>query len=123
VIVLDQFSRNIHRGTASAFAQDEVAQGWVHRALNAEWDDELGMDERQFLYMPLMHAEDRDMQEFAVEKFEKLVDRARYVLDFAKRHRDIVQDYDRFPYRNEVLRRESTAEEREFVEKQGNPFG
>ena len=122
VIVLDQFSRNIHRGTARAFAQDKAAQGLVLRALDAGWDDRLGMDERQFLYMPLMHAEDRDLQELAVGKYEALVGSAQYVLDFAKRHRDIVQDYGRFPYRNEMLKRESTAEEREFIEEKGNPF-
>ncbi len=123
VIVLDQFSRNIHRDSARAYAQDEAAQDLVLKAIDKGWDDKLGLDQRQFLYMPLMHAEDRELQRLCVQKFEALEKSAREITGFAERHRDIVERFGRFPYRNEVLGRSSTEEEREFIEEKGNPFG
>lgn len=122
VIVLDQFSRNIHRDTAAAFTQDEKAQALVMSALERGFDENLGVDERQFLYMPLMHAESRELQQLSVEKFEKLAASAKGIIGFAESHRDIVEEYGRFPYRNPMLGRESTPEERTFIAKEGNPF-
>ncbi|MBV7267200.1 DUF924 family protein [Erythrobacter ani] len=122
VIVLDQFSRNIHRDTARAFAQDDKAQELVRQALEREWDDKLGMDERQFLYMPLMHAEDRTLQELCLDKFKAMAETASRIVGFAEKHQAIVERFGRFPYRNQVLGRESTAEERDFIDKEGNPF-
>lgn len=122
IIVLDQFSRNIHRGTGKAFAWDDKAQELTVQAISLGEDENLGLDERQFLYMPLMHAEDRELQALAVEKYQSLADSAARVTDFAHTHRDIVDRFGRFPYRNPLLRRESTAEETAFIEDQGNPF-
>jgi uncharacterized protein (DUF924 family) len=123
VILFDQFSRNIHRDTARAYAQDGKAQGFVKLALERQWDEAMGMDERQFLYMPLMHAEDRDLQKLGVEKFEALADTAKGVVGFAEKHRAIVEKFGRFPYRNAVLDRETTEAERQWTEEEGNPFG
>ena len=123
VIVLDQFSRNIHRGTALAFANDAKALGLTLKAIDTGQDERLSLDERQFLYMPLMHAEDRDIQKLSLEKFESLAGSAATIVDFAEKHRDIVEQFGRFPYRNDVLGRASTGQEREYVEKHGNPFG
>ncbi|MGB3712094.1 MAG: DUF924 family protein [Erythrobacter sp.] len=122
VIVLDQFSRHVHSGTSRAYAQDPVAQALVQRAIDRGDTEQLGLDERQFLYMPLMHAEDRKLQALGVEKFESLVTSAEKIVGFARAHRDIVDRFGRFPYRNGVLERESTSEEREFIDREGNPF-
>lgn len=122
IIVLDQFSRNIHRGTGQAFAHDRRAQSLALAAIEHGEDETLGLDERQFLYMPLMHAEDRDIQAMSVELFEALVASARNILAFAHQHRDIVDSFGRFPYRNLVLGRDSTPAERAFVQSEGNPF-
>ncbi|WP_298466199.1 DUF924 family protein [uncultured Erythrobacter sp.] len=122
VIVLDQFSRNIHRDTGAAFEQDRKAQELSLDAIENGEDERLSIDERQFLYMPLMHAEDRHLQAICVKKFEALVDRAVHVAGFARKHRDIVERYGRFPYRNPMLGRESTPDERAFIDHQGNPF-
>ncbi|BDI61012.1 DUF924 family protein [Qipengyuania nanhaisediminis] len=123
VIVLDQFSRNIHRGTARAYAQDEKAQGLTCEAIERRLNANLGVDARQFLYMPLMHAEDIELQRLSVQKFSALAQASADTVDFALRHRDIVEEYGRFPYRNAVLGRDSTEHERAFIEREGNPFG
>ncbi|MEM9502230.1 MAG: DUF924 family protein [Pseudomonadota bacterium] len=122
VIVLDQFSRNIHRGSGKAFAQDAKAQQLTLQAIETEMDERLGMDERQFLYMPLMHAEDREQQALAITKYETLAESAAYVIGFAHKHRDIVERFGRFPYRNPILGRDSTPEEQAFIDMAGNPF-
>ncbi len=122
IIVLDQFSRNIYRGTPRAFAQDECAQRHTMAAIANGEDEKLSIDQRQFLYMPLMHAEDRELQAKSIERFEALAASAETILGFAREHRDIVEGYGRFPYRNAVLDRESTLEEAAFIRSEGNPF-
>lgn len=122
VIVLDQFSRNIHRGDGKAFAQDEKAQKLTMEAIEAGTDERLGMDERQFLYMPLMHAEDRELQALGVAKFEALANSAAGVTEFAHKHKDIIDRFGRFPYRNPMIGRASTPEEQAFIDEAGNPF-
>ncbi|MBD2841967.1 DUF924 family protein [Erythrobacter rubeus] len=122
IIVLDQFSRNIHRDSALAYTQDTKAQALVCEALDGGEDERLGMDERQFLYMPLMHAEDIELQQRGIERFTALAGTASNVIDYARKHRDIIERFGRFPYRNEVLERLSTDAERKFVEEEGNPF-
>ncbi|MEM7664634.1 MAG: DUF924 family protein [Pseudomonadota bacterium] len=122
VIVLDQFSRNIHRGDGKAFAQDKKAQKLTLRAIETEMDERLGMDERQFLYMPLMHAEDRELQVLGVTKLEALANSAASVTEFARKHQDIVDRFGRFPYRNPMIGRASTPDEQAFIDEAGNPF-
>jgi len=130
VILLDQFSRNMFRGTPGMFASDvqalEIAKEGMKRG------DHLRLEghRRSFFYMPLMHSEALADQEECVRLFAEMVEatmdsgpsRVEGSLDFAKRHRDIVLQFGRFPHRNEVLGRESTAEEAAFLRQPGSGF-
>ena len=130
VIVLDQFSRNMFRDSAQAFEGDERALAAAADGVEQGLDLALHGHERAFFYMPFMHSEQLAMQDRAIELFSALRDaaqgRARDALsgnvDFAKRHRDIIVRFGRFPHRNAVLGRTSTAEEREFLKQPGSAF-
>lgn len=130
VIVLDQFSRNAFRDSARAFAQDGRAQTVARQGIDAGEDRQLSPIERNFIYMPLLHAEDRAMQARAVALFERLAKEAPPELvewlamaaGFARRHRDIVDRFGRFPHRNSSLGRDSTPEELEFLKQPGSSF-
>lgn len=130
VILLDQFSRNIYRGSARAFAQDARARDLTLEALDSGEDRHLEPVERCFLYMPLMHAEDTNLQRKCIAAFAVLADKAppdltKYVannLDYAKKHAEIIERFGRFPHRNEVLERDSTSEERAFLKEPGSSF-
>jgi len=117
LILLDQFSRNIHRGTAEAFAADPLALHLTLEAIGKGWDADMDKDRRQFLYLPLEHAEDPAMQALSVEKFGSLGDA--YVFDFAKKHAEVIARFGRFPSRNAALGRVSTAEEQAFLGEEG----
>jgi uncharacterized protein (DUF924 family) len=130
VIVLDQFSRNMFRDSPRMFEQDARALRAARAAIDSGFDRQLAFDERGFLYMPLMHSEERATQARCVALFEALRDeeqgekreRAAGSVDFAKRHRDIVERFGRFPHRNVVLGRTSTPEEMEFLTQPGSSF-
>jgi uncharacterized protein (DUF924 family) len=130
VIVLDQFSRNVHRGQAQAFAGDSRAQQLVLATLAAQEDETLARVGRVFLYMPLMHAEDIALQERCVERFTALHDSSPPALReklannlrFAQEHRDTVARFGRFPHRNAALGRQSSEEELAFL-KTGPRYG
>ena len=113
VIVLDQFSRNIFRGTPEAFAFDTPALARAEAALEAGFDTQFAGPERQFLFMPFMHSESRTVQARSVELFATLGQPKE--LDFARRHREIIERFGRFPHRNAILGRLSTPEEAAFV--------
>ena len=113
VIVLDQFSRNIHRGTAQAFAADDLAIALTLQAISIVWDTAMTVDKRAFLYLPLEHAEDTRLQALSVEKFTALGD-ADY-LGFAKAHAAVIDRFGRFPSRNAALRRTSTPAEEDWL--------
>jgi uncharacterized protein (DUF924 family) len=117
VILLDQFSRNLHRDTAEAFAGDTLAQELTLLALDRDWDAGMPAERRQFLYMPLMHAEDRELQVLCLTQFEALGDA--YYLKFARDHADVIARFGRFPSRNAALGRESTPTEREYLSQPG----
>lgn len=119
VLVLDQLSRNLHRGDPRAFAGDARALTAAARAVDAGQDRALAPIERGFLYMPFMHSEALADQERAVALFAAL---GEPFLPFAVQHRDIVARFGRFPHRNAVLGRESTPEEREFLTQPGSSF-
>jgi uncharacterized protein (DUF924 family) len=114
VIAFDQFPRNLFRDSPEAFATDGMALTFTLDALDRGLDRELDEPQRQFLYMPLMHSEDPEIQERSLEQFGTLDHRA---FRSAKQHYDTIARFGRFPYRNEALGRESTDEEREFLAK------
>lgn len=130
VVLLDQFSRNIHRETAGAFARDALALNIAKEMIEAKEDLELEPYERVFVYLPLEHSEDGADQALSVRKFEGLLEevdvelRGVYesFLDYAERHKVIIDRFGRFPHRNEVLGRESTEEEVEFLKEPGSSF-
>lgn len=130
ILLLDQFSRNVYRGQARAFAGDARAQALSQRTLDAGEDAALPCAGRLFVYMPLMHAETLAQQNACVACFERLLAGAPEALKdiltdnlrYAVLHRDIVARFGRFPHRNAVLGRESTPEEIEFL-KDGPRFG
>lgn len=130
VIVLDQFTRNVFRGQARAFAGDTRAQFLVSDALQRGWYADLPLACRIFLYMPLMHAEALGLQDECVRRFEQLQAGApperqndlQGNLQFAREHRDIIARFGRFPYRNATMGRTSSAEEAEFL-RDGPRFG
>jgi uncharacterized protein (DUF924 family) len=119
VIVLDQFSRNMFRGSARSFASDTRARAASRRAVDRGDDRALSDDERPFLYMPFMHSEDLADQDRCSALFAALrPDQAR----FAEMHRDIIRRFGRFPHRNGLLGRQSTSEEEEFLKQPGSAF-
>ena len=130
VVLLDQLSRNAFRGTPRSFEQDERALSLALEGIDAGEDRTLAPLERSFLYMPLMHAENRRAQARSVALFEQLAQHAPVQVagyltsaaDFARKHRDIVERFGRFPHRNAILERTSTSEEHEFLQQPGSSF-
>lgn len=117
LILLDQIPRNIFRNSPHAFATDGLAQAIALRALDKRFDAATDTDMRFFFYMPLEHAEDLALQERCMTLFTNLGD-ANY-LKFAALHRDIIAKFGRFPHRNVILGRKSTAEELAFLAEGG----
>jgi uncharacterized protein (DUF924 family) len=123
VILLDQFSRNIFRGEAQAFASDAQAQRLSLMTLGPVDESSLPWVGRVFLYMPLMHAEDLELQHECVRRFEGLLAQAPEALKrqlegnlaFARQHEAIIARFGRFPYRNAALGRNNTAAEDDFL--------
>jgi len=112
-IVLDQFPRNIHRGSAQAFAYDHNALAVARYSIDNQLDAGLNNSERQFSYMPFMHSENLENQNTSVSLFTELDNKAG--LDSALEHRDIIAQFGRFPHRNDVLNRRSTPEEIDYL--------
>lgn len=117
VIALDQFSRNIHRGSAQAFAADPLALSLAREAIARGWDAGMEEDRRQFLYMPFMHAEDASVQAESVALFTVLGDAEQ--LSYAAGHKALIDRFGRFPHRNEALGRKSTPEELDYLKQPG----
>lgn len=118
VITLDQFPRNIYRGTPEVYAFDKLAIEAAERAIAAGRDLEMPQGPRPFFYLPFMHAENLELQERCV-KYMKERGGAPDNVKFAEHHCGIVRRFGRFPHRNEVLGRESSAEELAFLEEDG----
>jgi uncharacterized protein (DUF924 family) len=120
VLVLDQFSRNIHRDTAAAFANDTLALALAQEAVTRGCDRELSVPERVFLYLPWMHSESALLHEqalrlFATPGMEKN-------LEFEHKHKAIIDRFGRYPHRNDALGRTSTPAEIEFLAQPGSAF-
>jgi uncharacterized protein (DUF924 family) len=120
VIVLDQFSRNVYRGTAKAFANDSLALALAQEAVAGGHDRALMDEERAFLYMPFMHSESSVIHGDAERLFASLEDHENY--EFELRHKAIIDRFGRYPHRNEILGRQSTPEELAFLQDPGSRF-
>ena len=116
-IVLDQFPRNMFRGSAQAFAADPIARGVAGRALAKGFDQQVSDEERGFLYLPFMHSEEVADQERCVALYQVLGDAEN--LKYADIHLDIIRRFGRFPHRNLVLGRTTTPEEQAFLQAGG----
>ena len=125
ILLLDQFTRNSYRDTARAFAGDALALAAARRLVDAGADEELPPWRRAFVYMPFEHAEDLDAQEQSVALFTRLHADApgtAGMLDFARRHRDVITRFNRFPHRNAILHRPSTPQETAWLALPGSRF-
>ncbi|SDT10913.1 Uncharacterized conserved protein, DUF924 family [Halopseudomonas litoralis] len=120
IILLDQFSRNMHRGLPESFAHDGMALVLAQEAIAAGADLALPVVQRSFMYMPFMHSESLAIHERAVVLFSTpgMEDN----LDFELQHRDILQRFGRYPHRNKILGRTSTEQERVFLTQPGSSF-
>ena len=123
ILLLDQFRRNIYRGTKQAFARDKAALKLCIEGAMEKKDGGLAPIQRVFFYMPLQHAESRKVQKKSVELYNKLAEAVsttyketfETIAQFAELHADIVEQFGRFPHRNNLLGRENTAEEQEYL--------
>ncbi|EHJ91442.1 DUF924 family protein [Vreelandella boliviensis] len=120
IIVLDQFSRNIYRDDARAFATDALALVLAQEGVSANADAELTSQQRVFLYMPYMHSESAAIHEVAMELFKQPGLENNY--DFEVRHKAIIDRFGRYPHRNALLGRASTDEELAFLKEPGSSF-
>lgn len=134
ILLLDQFTRNVHRGTPLAFAGDALALQAARAMVGARQDLALPPLQRSFVYLPFEHAEDMAMQEQAVALYMRLENDERDaapaatvkgiagMLDYARRHREVIGRFGRFPHRNAILGRASTAEEEAYLQQPGSGF-
>jgi uncharacterized protein (DUF924 family) len=120
IIVLDQFSRNMFRDTARAFATDAMSLTLSQEAIAQGDDQALSAVQRSFLYMPFMHSESLEIHEIAVELYRNNGIKAN--LDFEFKHKEIIERFGRYPHRNRILGRQSTPEEIEFLAGPGSSF-
>jgi uncharacterized protein (DUF924 family) len=131
ILLLDQFRRNIYRGTAKAFAKDKAALKLCVEGAMQKKDRGLTPIQRVFFYMPLQHAESRKVQAKSVELYGRLAEAVSPTLretfltiaQFAELHHDIIERYGRFPHRNAVLGRDNTPEEDEYLAGDAPDFG
>ncbi len=130
LILLDQFSRNIYRNTKKAFASDAKALAISQSAIESSRDFQLAPLQRVFLYLPLEHSENLNMQNLSVDKYIELANSVseehkptyRGFVDYANQHQQIIARFGRFPHRNSILGRESSAEELAFLQQPGSSF-
>lgn len=120
IIVLDQFSRNMFRGTAQAFAYDPLALVLAQEAVSIQALGSLQPREQPFLLMPYMHSESAIIHTQALELFQALGMEGN--LDYERRHKAIIDRFGRYPHRNEILGRSSSAEEQAFLQEPGSSF-
>jgi uncharacterized protein (DUF924 family) len=120
IIVLDQFSRNIYRNERLAFASDAIALALAQEAVSVGADRVLAKEEKSFLYMPYMHSESRLIHETALALFQANGSQNSY--DFEILHKSIIDRFERYPHRNKILGRQSSAEELAFLALPGSSF-
>ncbi|MBW4601721.1 MAG: DUF924 domain-containing protein [Calothrix sp. FI2-JRJ7] len=124
ILLLDQFPRNIFRGTQFAFATDWEALSAAQHAVKLGYDRSLLPVPRWFIYLPFEHSENLEHQRCSVELFKHLSDDpdSKSTVEYAIRHMEVIERFGRFPHRNAILGRASTPEEREFLKKPGSSF-
>lgn len=120
IIILDQFSRNIHRDTTQAFACDSLALALAQEAVASGADKELVEQQRSFLYLPFMHSESPVIHTKALQLFTDLGNQT--TIDFENKHKNIIDRFGRYPHRNSVLNRQSSEEEILFLQEKGSSF-
>ena len=131
ILLLDQFRRNIYRNSADAFARDKMALKLCVEGARDKKDRELTAIQKAFFYMPLQHAESRKVQEKSVQIFRRLAaavsptyrETFETMATFAELHRDIVEQFGRFPHRNSLLGRDNTPEEAAYLAGDSPDFG
>ena len=132
IILLDQFPRNIYRGTPKAFAYDSYALELTRKLIETGLDESFAFVERLFIYMPLQHSEEVEVQQLSVETFQKLIDAtdnevhaqsAEDSLKYSELHKEIIDQFGRFPHRNEILGRISTQAELDYLAAGAENFG
>jgi uncharacterized protein (DUF924 family) len=131
ILLLDQFPRNIYRGTARAFAGDDQALAVTLSGMESAADAALDVVERLFFYMPLQHSEAREIQDESVAGYRRLVAEAPQelrsafedALKYAEQHRSVIERFGRFPHRNRALQRVSTPEEVTWLRGEDQPLG
>lgn len=114
VIMLDQFPLNMFRGTARSYSSTARSRDVARAAIERGFDKELPLEQRSFLYMPFMHSEEIDDQRYAIELFEGAGLESN--LRFARHHHAIVEEFGRFPHRNQALGRKSSQAEKEYLD-------
>jgi len=120
IILLDQFPRNMFRGTSKSFASDGVALAAAKQAIHWGWDLRIDEPARQFFYLPLMHSENLCDQDRCIRLMkERMPGTGASNLLHAKAHRQVIREFGRFPYRNDVLERASTEAELAYVSSGG----
>ncbi|WP_114800369.1 DUF924 family protein [Moraxella canis] len=120
IIVLDQFSRNIHRDTPKAFETDGMALVLAQEAIALPEFKSLNPDQRRFMLMPYMHSESKQIHEKAMTLFEQFTDAT--TVDYERQHKVIIDEFGRYPHRNAILGRPSTAQEQAFLKKPNTSF-
>lgn len=120
IIVLDQFSRNLYRDSPLAFAYDEQALALAQEAIQAKADQELETQQKAFLYLPFMHSESIEAHETALTLFKAAGLESNY--EFELKHKAIIDRFGRYPHRNDILGRQSSKEESEFLQEPGSSF-
>jgi uncharacterized protein (DUF924 family) len=120
IIIFDQFSRNMFRDSKRAFSTDNIAIEIAKHAIKCKYDLSLINIQRKFLYMPFMHSESAEDQDMSVVLYSKLNNKLS--LDYAIQHKKIIEKFNRFPHRNNILKRVSTLEELEFLKMPGSSF-
>ena len=131
ILLLDQFPRNMYRGTAEVFRNDSRAMALASEGVEKDQLSGLSIPEQAFFLMPYQHSEELESQKASVALYQKMVSDAseewRAVAedyrDFAARHHDIIKQFGRFPYRNQALGRKSTAAEDQYLAGGGDTFG
>ena len=116
IILVDQFSRNLFRGTAKAFSSDRIALAVSKSAIDRGWDLKIDEPARQFFYMPLRHSENLYDQDRSVRLVcERMPETRELQLLHARAHREVIRQFGRFPFRNDALARNGTASENAYV--------